>query len=112
MGKSDNDRRYDASIKGKYRRGKSRARESGLTWTLTLPEYEALIASGLCHYCGDALNPYGSSLDRKNNSEGYTPDNCVAACSRCNSFKSDFLDYREMKLVLALLRAYRDGTDC
>ena len=62
----------------------------------------------VCHYCGipeDLLNKTGDilnskilrfTIDRKNNNEGYTKDNIVLACNRCNFMKSDYLTYEEM----------------
>lgn len=56
----------------------------------------------LCHYCfkpikwvahGKKVTAY--YLDRKDNSIGYTKDNCVVCCTRCNLTKSDKYDYEE-----------------
>lgn len=104
-------KRYDSSIRGKYRHGKARAKKLGVEWALDLDEYKALILGGVCHYCSKPLNTHGSSLDRKDNKIGYTVKNCVPACWSCNNFKSNFLNYQEMRMITALLRVYRDGAD-
>lgn len=62
----------------------------------------------ICIYCGiseenvsklgDVLNDYTFRLtiDRKDNERGYSPDNIVLSCRRCNYVKSDILTYEEM----------------
>jgi hypothetical protein len=52
-----------------------------------------------CYYCGDAAgNVYGAKrgewsafkgngVDRFDNNKGYTAENCVSCCKRCNFFK-------------------------
>jgi hypothetical protein len=58
-----------------------------------------------CHYCGDKIpwSPHQTPkstgayfLDRKNNSEGYTKENCAVCCSICNRVKSGEFSYEEM----------------
>jgi hypothetical protein len=61
-----------------------------------------------CQYCGiseenwkickDSLNKFYKKLqvDRKNNNLGYSLDNIVLACPRCNFVKSDFFSYNNM----------------
>ena len=39
---------------------------------------------------------YRFSIDRKKNGIGYSLDNIVLACSRCNSIKSDYFTEEEM----------------
>ena len=66
----------------------------------------------ICVYCGlteeefiKAFQPHYKrkmkrlTVDRKNNEEGYALDNIVLACHRCNSIKSDWFTYDEMKEV-------------
>lgn len=77
-----------------------------LEWTLTKEEFTKLTSSP-CHYCGvppSNLSTVGNSkysyngLDRKDNDEGYTPDNVVPCCWECNNKKrtthyDEFLDW-------------------
>lgn len=58
-----------------------------------------LLTSSNCFYCnvppqkiqkGGYGNYNYNGLDRKNNSEGYTLNNAVTCCWRCNQFKSTF----------------------
>lgn len=75
-----------------------------------------------CHYCNKrpsntvrGRGPHShtsmrySGIDRKDNSRGYTPDNCVPCCHECNEIKSDNLTYEEMLEVARVLRAIRAG---
>ena len=63
---------------------------------------------GDCHYCGVsnlflkyyceilAINTPWMTLDRKDNSKGYTKDNVVSACFLCNKIKGSFFTYGDM----------------
>ena len=93
--------RQAASVAAGYR---SRAKRHGRTYTLTLPEAQALFESA-CSYCGAApANSQASSyyqrkdgtprarfvftgIDRVDPAKGYTPGNCRSACWTCNNAK-------------------------
>lgn len=65
----------------------------------------------VCHYCGlreEALHSDGDmyndkinrlTVDCMDNNLGYVKDNLILCCGRCNSIKSDFLSYDEMKYI-------------
>jgi len=65
----------------------------------------------ICAYCGITQEEFANfqehykmkirrmTIDRKNNSGQYTIDNIVMACHRCNSIKSDWFTYDEMKEI-------------
>lgn len=80
-----------------YRSYRTHARKRNLSFDLTLDQFE-LISSQKCHYCGDPpqRHPsvgryYGAAvyngIDRIVNSKGYSTDNCVPCCIRCNKAK-------------------------
>jgi hypothetical protein len=59
-----------------------------------------------CHYCYSELiwnkhpnvrqnDSQAHNLDRKDNTKGYTVDNCVECCYRCNKCKSDEFTHAE-----------------
>jgi hypothetical protein len=57
-----------------------------------------------CHYCTTQVSwtrfnvtRHGAkfNLDRKNNDEGYSLENCVVCCRRCNIGKSNKFSYEE-----------------
>jgi len=100
--------RYDRTAGGKYRAGKRSAKARGLAWALTLPQYEALIAAGRCHYCAGVLDPKGSSLDRLDSGRGYEAGNVVACCWRCNRIKAEGITEREMRVIAAVLKVVKE----
>jgi hypothetical protein len=86
----------EASRNRLYRRYKSQA-DPKLGFDLTIEQAEALF-KGDCHYCGQAPkqvsyaeNMYGeyvyNGIDRRDNSKGYTVENCVSCCGICNHMK-------------------------
>lgn len=80
--------------------------------TMSFEEFKVFIGTSKCHYCGWDIvwNPHqfyknrdlgsgGYYLDRKDNSLGYTKENCVVCCSLCNMVKGRSLTYDEMLIV-------------
>jgi 5-methylcytosine-specific restriction endonuclease McrA len=78
---------------------RSRSRARGFDFDLTMEDVEVLM-NAPCHYCGDKNNP---QIDRKDNARGYTRDNVVPACKRCNTVKGHLLTYEEMLKVIDAL---------
>lgn len=69
-----------------------------------------------CHYCGADIfwaeyntNTNGSNynLDRKDNAIGYSKENCVACCGRCNESKSNHFTYEQFVQIGDLIRSWR-----
>jgi len=64
--------------------------------------YEREAEDGVCFYCGSALVFEGgptlqtASVDRIDNSKGYTQDNMVLCCQRCNVIKGSWFTFEEM----------------
>jgi hypothetical protein len=52
-------------------------------WALNTLQFRELI-SGPCFYCGEAP---AKGIDRQKNEVGYTVENCVSCCKRCNFSK-------------------------
>lgn len=86
----------------RYRKG---AESRAFAWNLSDSECEIMFKAP-CHYCGrvevkaelarthganpTSLLPYTyNGIDRKDNTRGYEPDNCVACCKDCNFAKSN-----------------------
>ncbi len=73
-----------------------RAREKNLDFALTKEQFKDLMDSD-CYYCGgepkNSFLQHGKpisvyqGIDRLDNSKGYTPDNVVPCCIRCNKMK-------------------------
>ena len=49
-------------------------------------EYKTLVTSP-CHYCKHYIEAEAIGIDRVNNDIGYTRENCVPACWKCNRMK-------------------------
>jgi hypothetical protein len=92
-----------------------RAKRRGIPVELTYEQFCVLYEIPDCHYCGINLNrkklTYGGSrkrytsgsveysLDRKDNLKGYSFENSVPCCPRCNFTKRNFLSYGEMVII-------------
>ena len=82
-------------------------------FNLTLAEYVSFTEQPLCHYCHKELfwvtcytagKPYGHNLDRIDNTKGYSVDNCVPCCGRCNRGKTHMFSYDEWYAMTACFR--------
>lgn len=73
-----------------------------------------------CEYCEDEIpwQPYrflegdlnvGYHLDRKDNNLGYSVENCVVACARCNWAKGALFTYEEWKHIGKSIKEFREG---
>lgn len=83
---------------------------------LTYEEYLEF-AESPCHYCGEVLDwvkynvkfskNQGHHLDRKDNTLGYSKENCVVCCPRCNRAKSNHFTYEEWVQIGALIKSWK-----
>lgn len=73
--------------KAKWYHYRSSAKQRGIEWELTFDQFTDVILN-TCHFCGAV----GGSVDRKDSSKSYSPENVLPACSPCNKMKMDF-DY-------------------
>jgi hypothetical protein len=104
------------------------ARERGLCFELTMEQFKQ-ITSSRCHYCGaeptqmiekvkvakHAMNGnyIYNGIDRVDNEQGYTIDNCVSCCITCNAgkrkmTKTDFLSWVERVYVHSITPQTKD----
>jgi hypothetical protein len=112
-------------IEKEYKNFERRAAARGLKCHISLWYYNVL-KNGSCHYCGverhlvtlfchklKIKTPF-MTIDRKDNDQGYLPDNCVSCCFVCNRTKSNFFSYEEMleigKIVASKWSEHRDET--
>lgn len=70
-----------------------------------------------CHYCEATVtwaasaykrNGSGYNLDRKDSALGYTRENCVVCCARCNHGKSDRFTYAEWHRMTRVFREQKE----
>ena len=78
--------RYNRTIKTRYSVMKCKAKKLGRPFDLTLDQYAVLVSCS-CHYCGGTLPETGIGLDRIDSKRGYTLDNVMPCCKRCNEMK-------------------------
>lgn len=96
------------AVKTRYKQSLNRAKESGKHWDIKFEDYEKLIKKNMCEYCGGELNETRVGLDRVDSSIGYTLDNVVPCCGRCNLIKgADLIKSKEMRPVLTLIKSLR-----
>lgn len=87
----------ESAFRLKFKEYQNSAAARGHEWGLTSEQFRSITQES-CHYCGapPSKKTYNShcngqftynGLDRKNNDLGYTPDNVVPCCSRCNYYK-------------------------
>lgn len=87
--------------------------------TLTLEDFFKLVSSPKCYWCGQTelknyefknggVRPKLLGIDRKDNSLGYTLDNCVPSCSVCNYMKNTFAEKLFLNKVFAITDIHLD----
>lgn len=90
----------EAACNTAFRNMLNHAKERGITVEINITIFKS-IAQKKCHYCGCDPNQksFGKNgyyiyngLDRIDSSIGYTIENCVPCCGRCNEAKSN-LEY-------------------
>jgi hypothetical protein len=89
---------------------------SSIEVNLTYEQFLEFTKEKHCSYCGGSLywteydltkNGGAYNLDRKNNSLGYTKDNCTVCCGDCNKVKSNRFTYEQMLQIGALIKTWR-----
>lgn len=98
--------RYSSTwLQDKHRKIRSRAVKKGLGYELNAGFIGELLVGASCLYCGDDNN---LSIERMNNYIGYTKENCVAACLRCNMMRNNKFSFEEMKIMGSALETIRN----
>ena len=91
-------KKFEATVHRIYKIYQRAAKKRAHKWALPYDVFEILITEN-CHYCGgepnkiyDQTHKFNGTLltngvDRKNNNDGYTIENCVPCCETCNKAK-------------------------
>lgn len=96
---------YNDSIKGKLTKLRLRAKSARIPFAIDLVEFVRWYKEQEpnCYYCGKVLymgrgqkKLDGYSFDRKDNDKGYTLDNIVLCCNRCNMAKGSWFTEEQM----------------
>ena len=77
----------DCTPRGTFLGYRFGAKKRSIPFRLSFKKYLE-ISSMPCEYCGASLGRNG--IDRKDNSVGYTSENSVPCCSKCNLMKRDY----------------------
>ena len=88
----------------RFYRLKRNARDRNIRFELTLEEFCRIrtYKDERCLYCQTTRGVF--SIERLDNTKGYSISNCVAACFRCNTMKSKDYTTEEMKVLGTALR--------
>lgn len=78
-------RKNASTLEFKYSTYRYAANKRGYCFELTFTDFCQIIKHH-CVYCGRIDN---IGIDRVDNTIGYTTNNCVAACGKCNTMKMD-----------------------
>lgn len=77
---------------------------------LTLEEYYEFSKIPNCHYCNKTIPWFSRSrayyLDRKDNNIGYSVENCVVCCTRCNLSRGRRFTYEEWIQIGSLIKSW------
>lgn len=87
-----------------YKRLVWNCQKTNVPITLTFEEFLEFTTIQNCHYCNDKItwhqrNRSRYNLDRKNNNQGYTKENCVVCCKECNYAKNNHFTHDEMMII-------------
>lgn len=98
------------TTKGKYEDLKDSARTRGLIVQISYEMYSKIILNP-CFYCETPVsNLGGHSLDRIDNSLGYSENNVLPCCGECNKIRGPFLTIQKMKVAMMAILKYRKST--
>lgn len=76
--------------------------------SMTYEQFLAFTNVTKCHYCHDKVrwDTTAYNLDRKDNLQGYSVDNCVVCCARCNRGKSNQFTYEQWVAIGKLIQTW------
>lgn len=108
--KADRRRRYNngtniPTLQDRYNNARWQAKRRNISFTLTYNQWYDIISKP-CSY-GSFMAGIRIGIDRKNNNEGYTPENSVSCCARHNSIKGEVFNYEQFKEICI---KYSDST--
>lgn len=88
-------------VKQRYISLQRRAKKRNMEFNLTIEYIEDILKPKDCYYCHKYTE--NITIDRKDNNRGYTIDNTVPACKRCNTLKSNWITEEQMRRIIKLL---------
>jgi 5-methylcytosine-specific restriction endonuclease McrA len=97
-----NARHFLTPFKRVYNKLVKHSKTRGIICNITYQQFLIFTKQEMCYYChvkipwkahGKTANSY--YLDRLDNNKGYTIENCVVCCWRCNNSKGDRYSHEE-----------------
>ena len=97
---------------------RNRAKDRQIACGLSYEDFLIFASIDACEYCGGKIRfekytPYNkpdghyhTNLDRKDNSAGYTKENCVCCCWTCNNIKSNKFSFDQMKAIGEVIKTF------
>lgn len=87
------------TVRGLYSNARWQAKQRSLEFGLTLKQFKALICKP-CAYGIGQRPEVRIGIDRRDNAQGYTEDNCQPCCPRHNIIKSNTFTHEEMMYIV------------
>jgi hypothetical protein len=96
-----------------FRRCQRAAQQTKRSCKLTYKQFLQFVVVKRCHYCHSPVTFHkivsraksaGYNLDRKDNSKGYSKENCVVCCWKCNRGKSNCFTYKQWRVMTKCFR--------
>lgn len=78
---------YQNDIKYAYRMYRYRSERSNYPFDLSMEQFKDILSRN-CYFCGQKETERLSGVDRIDNDKGYSVDNCVTCCKKCNMMKN------------------------
>lgn len=106
---------YNHLKDGVARTNKRRRKQK--SFNLSFEEFLEFTKQKNCHYCNSEIHwvkhtgsgQHKYNLDRKDSSLGYSKENCVVCCKRCNYMKGSEFSHDEFIQVVELIDRLRGG---
>lgn len=98
------------NTKARFIRCKSNAKKRSLSFDLSFDYFLQLDKQNCC-YCNNLLEKKSltaSSIDRINNTLGYSDNNVLPCCGFCNKTRGDRLTVEETKAIISLILKLRN----
>lgn len=95
------------TLKGRFIALRGTAKQRQICFNLTILDYENIVINKSCNYCRKSLPEAGSGLDRIDSTLGYTKDNVVPCCTRCNKVLGDMTKPEAFAHIQKMLSEYK-----
>ena len=99
-------RKWRNTPRGRFNMYKnSSASLRNIEWDLTFEQFMTFWQKP-CYYCGEKIETVG--LDRVDNTKGYTINNIVSCCHKCNNWKKNNTQKKFIERCIKIANLYKD----